>query len=72
MISLRFTISLKGNQAASSHISVFAELRSPAKAFPAMTEGHRPQPQCLHWLHHEAANKAASHCPAIACFTSFG
>lgn len=34
MISLVFTISLKGNKAASSHISIYAELRGRDKAIP--------------------------------------
>lgn len=34
MISLVFTISLKGNKAASSHVSIYAALRSRDKAIP--------------------------------------
>lgn len=54
MISLVFTISLKGNKAASSHIYIYAELRSWDKGFSLVIEGDAVQFQkpALAWTQH--------------------
>lgn len=65
MISLVFTISLKGNRAAPSHIYIFTELRFWDKAFLLMIEGDAVQLQIPTLALTRTANKAASPCLSI-------